>query len=316
VGGAGFIGHHLALRLRQQHEVLIVDSLSVNNRYADGHSPQAHAILDERFVLLRDVPTIVQDARDYHALSRVLGRFRPDCIVHLAAVAHLDRANKDPHSTFDHSLRTLENCLDVARSIGTPHLVYFSSSTIYGDFSAPTVDERVVPNPRGIYGAVKLAGEHIVRAYGETGGPEWTIVRPCALYGPRCVSGRVIQKFIEAARSGETLNVVPGKVDFTYVDDLVAGVELVIEKAAARNQCFNITAGEGRSLVDVAGIIQRHYAAKWTIGELDPQRPMRGTLSCQLAKDLLGYVPQYKIERGIPEYIAWYEAFSRAKTAA
>lgn len=289
-----------------------MDSLAVNNSLAEGHSPAAHQILDTRFDLLRkaDIPLIVADARDYHLLSRILGRFKPDCIIHLAAVAHLDRANKDPHSTFDHSLRTLENALDAARSIGTAHLIYFSSSTVYGDFEQPTVDERSPTNFKGIYGAVKLAGEHIVRAYSQTGGPEHTIIRPCALYGPRCVSGRVIQKFIETAHAGGTCHVVPGRVDFTYIDDLVDGIERCITNPAARNQTFNITAGEGRTLTDVVSIL-RHYYPKLhcEVAELDPQRPIRGTLSCELAHKLIGYSPRNRLETGIQRYVEWYREF-------
>lgn len=240
-------------------------------------------------------------------LSRLLSGFKPDCIVHLAAVAHIDRSNKDPHSTFDHSLRTLENTLDVARSIGCPHVIYFSSSTVYGDFSAPVYDERSPCKPKGIYGAIKLAGELIVRAYGETGGPDWTIIRPCALYGPRCISGRVIQKFIEAAKAGETCRVVPGKVDFTYVDDLTGGVELAINDRSARNQTFNMTAGNARTLTEVVDVLKRYFPhADFRVEELDPERPMRGTLSCDLARKLLGYKPEFQIERGMAVYVDWY----------
>lgn len=317
VGGGGFIGHHLALRLRPQHEVLIVDSLMVNNKYALT-SPTDCAIIEERMRLLgkADIPLILADARDYHLLSRILGKFRPGCIIHLAAVAHLDRANKDPHSTFDHSLRTLENCLDVARSIGTEHLIYFSSSTVYGDFQSPTVDEQTEPRPRGIYGAIKLAGEHIVRAYGDTGGPQWTIVRPCALYGSRCVSGRVIQKFIEGARAGTPLKVQPGRVDFTYIDDLVSGIQRCVDNLKSRNQTFNLTAGNARTLNEVINVIAEHYKVDWELVEMDKERPNRGTLSCQHAKDLIGYEPKFQIERGIPAYIDWYERFCRDNLAA
>ena len=100
----------------------------------------------------------VQDARDYHTLSPLLNSLEPDMLVHLAAVAHANVANKDPFSTFDHSLRTLENALDSVRSRGT-HFIYFSSSMVYGNFASGMVDEETPCEPLGVYGALKFSGD-------------------------------------------------------------------------------------------------------------------------------------------------------------
>ena len=150
VGGGGFIGHRLALRLVELGAfVEVVDSLQVNNLLHYISVPQLEnrdlylRILNERLRLLEEagVRVDVQDARDYDALSRTLDRLRPDVVVQLAAVAHADKSNKDPFSTFDHSLRTLENALDVSRSIDVKRFVYLSSSMVYGHFQTPEVDE-------------------------------------------------------------------------------------------------------------------------------------------------------------------------------
>src|SRR5687768_4598791 len=119
VGGAGFIGHNLALHLKSRGaQVSIIDGLEVNNLVSLAGNvdsvpfPQlSMAIVNERLRILRekDIPLIVQDARDYHGLSHALTQVKPDAIVHLAAVSHANRSNKNPYSTFDHSLRTLEN---------------------------------------------------------------------------------------------------------------------------------------------------------------------------------------------------------------
>jgi nucleoside-diphosphate-sugar epimerase len=320
VGGAGFIGHHLALKLKRQHEVLIIDSLAVNNKYVlQGAHEQA--IIAERLLLLggADIPLAIADARDYHATSRILAEFRPECLLHLAAVAHLDRANKDPHSTFDHSLRTLENSLDIARSLKC-HFIYFSSSTVYGDFKTGVYDETSPLEPRGIYGSLKQCGEIMVRAYGALYDLPYTIVRPCALYGPRCVSGRVIQRFIEAAERGETLKVEGDgreKIDFTYVDDLVAGVERVIGNPAARGEVFNLTAGRARSLNDVVSILRTRYPSlRAEFVTRDQQRPERGTLSVNKASRLIGYEPKFTLELGMAEYLDWYKRFWGKEVAA
>ena len=85
-------------------------------------------------------------------------------IIHLAAVSHANKSNKDPHNTFDHSLRTLENALDSSRSVGA-HFIYMSSSMVYGNFDGQTVQEDHKLDPIGIYGTLKLSGEQIVKAY-------------------------------------------------------------------------------------------------------------------------------------------------------
>lgn len=119
LGGAGFIGHNLALSLKAQGaEVHVVDGLQVNNLLY--YSSQDHVgpnremsvgFINERLRLLQDagIPLWVQDVRDYHALTHVFEKVKPQTVVHLAAVAHAGKSNKDPFSTFDHSLRLLEN---------------------------------------------------------------------------------------------------------------------------------------------------------------------------------------------------------------
>ncbi len=124
LGGAGFIGHNLALHLHKLGaKVNIIDSLSVNHlgslkKNSDIPNPKlARDILHERLRLLKNskIPVHVQDVRQYHKLSRFFTEIKPKVIIHLAAVSHANRSNKDPHSTFDHSLRTLENALDNAK---------------------------------------------------------------------------------------------------------------------------------------------------------------------------------------------------------
>ena len=149
VGGCGFIGHNLALHLKKNYNfnVSIIDSLSINNllSFTDSEIKNKElytSILNERIRLLNknNITLRVIDARNYHLLSNELTKIKPDVIVHLAAVSHANKSNKDPHSTFDHSLRTLENTLDWARHEGTK-LIYLSSSMIYGNFDGKIVDE-------------------------------------------------------------------------------------------------------------------------------------------------------------------------------
>ena len=140
VGGAGFIGHNLAIDLKKRGaHVTVIDGLQVNNLGAiTSADPNMHnrdlylRIIRQRMELLEqhNIPLIVQDAREYHAMSYHIAQLKPQVLVHLAAVSHANRSNKDPHSTFDHSLRTLENSLDAARGV-VEQFIFFSSSTHY-----------------------------------------------------------------------------------------------------------------------------------------------------------------------------------------
>jgi nucleoside-diphosphate-sugar epimerase len=324
VGGAGFIGHHLALKLKELGaEVFVIDSLMVNNYYhfetkAD-FIPNGELYLEiikERLELLKqkNIPLYEVDARDYHKMCEVFHEIHADVLVHLAAVAHADKSNKDPYSTFDHSLRTLENTLDIARSprIGEiDHFIYFSSSMIYGNFPAGFVTEETICNPIGIYGALKFAGEKMVIAYNQVFDLPYTIVRPSALYGPRCVSRRVGQVFIENAMQGMDISIEgdgSSRLDFTYIDDLVGGILLVIQNEKSRNQTFNMTYGESRSVGQMADILKAHFPdIKINYLPKDKLVPDRGTLSVDKAREMIGYNPQYPLEKGFVEYINWYQ---------
>ena len=319
VGGAGFIGHSLAVELKERGaDVEVIDGLSVNNLlHYTGLPPGTPnrelyiKIIQQRLDKLHaaGVPIHLQDARDYHGLSRTLAAVEPEVVVHLAAIAHAGKSNKDPMSTFGHSLRTLENALDYARDNAT-HFVYFSSSMVYGNFHDPEVSEDHALDPIGIYGALKLAGEKILIAYKQVFDLDYTIIRPSALYGPGCVSRRVSQIFIESALVGDTLRVDGDgdeRLDFSYIDDVVDGVCRVIGHPAARNEAFNITTGASRTLAELIAIVQEHFPEVGVeFVERDALRPYRGTLSIDKARRLIGYEPRTTLEEGLDRYVAWY----------
>lgn len=324
IGGAGFIGHHLALNLTSLGaEVFIIDSLAVNNYHYFKNNPDAIAdteaslnMIRQRLDLLRGqkISLFEQDARDYIELTHLMHKLDADTLVHLAAVAHAGRSNKDPYSTFDHSLRTLENSLDIARShkLNIRHFIYFSSSMIYGNFPSGFVTEDTHCEPIGIYGALKLAGERIVIAYNQVFGLPYTIIRPSALYGERCVSRRVGQIFIENAIQQLDISINgdgSDRLDFTYIGDLVGGVVNVLLSDASKNEIFNLTYGQSRSIAEMASILEAHFPdVKITYLPKDELMPDRGTLSVEKAKRLIGYNPQYPLEKGFVNYIKWYKS--------
>ena len=263
-----------------------------------------------------EIPLYIQDARNYHALSGVIADIAPQVVIQLAAVSHANKSNKDPYSTFDHSFRTLENALDACRE-KVEHFIYFSSSMVYGHFAEESVTEDTPCNPVGIYGALKYGGEKLVIAYNQVFNLPYTIIRPSALYGERCVSRRVGQIFIENALLGKEITIAgdgSDRLDFTYIKDLEAGIELVVRKKEAINETFNLTFGDSRTLGDMAKIMLENFPdLELSYEEKDKLMPDRGTLSIEKAKSLLGYNPQYSLEDGYVDYINWYKDFYRGR---
>ena len=322
-GGAGFIGHNLALKLKSLGaEPHVIDGLQVNHLgfYTSSfnkneNSERYISFLNERLRLLREnqIDLHIIDARDYHILSSTLTHIKPDVIVHAAAIAHANRSNKDPFSTFDHSMRTLENVLDNCKTSGT-HVIYFSSSMVYGNFDGETVQEDRFCSPLGIYGALKYGSEKLIIGYNQVFDLPYTIIRPSALYGERCVSRRVGQAFIENAITGRDLTINGNgeeSLDFTYIDDFIQGVILTITNDKAKGEIFNITYGSARKLNDLADIVMNSFPGVNLIhNPRDDLMPERGTLSIKKAREILGYHPSFSIDVGFKKYIDWYKNFS------
>ena len=174
IGGSGFIGHNLAIKLQKEFNVSVIDSFHVNNvksfksKISNNQNKFYIKILKERIRLLREnkIKIYNQDARNYKKISTLIDKINPNYIFHLAAVAHANISNKDPFSTFDNSVRTLENALDATRSLKKlKRFFYLSSSMLYGQFKKSTVNEDTICEPLGIYGALKFAGEKMVIGY-------------------------------------------------------------------------------------------------------------------------------------------------------
>lgn len=320
IGGGGFIGHNMAIEFQKLGATVdIIDSLQVNNLYAFGRASGEILnrdlyikIINQRLDLLRDydIPLHLQDAREYHALSSIITDIAPDVIIQLAAVSHANKSNKDPYSTFDHSFRTLENALDNNKE-RKAHFIYFSSSMVYGHFEQEAVTEETPCNPLGIYGALKYSGEKLVIAYNQVFDMPYTIIRPSALYGERCVSRRVGQIFLENAVQGKNVTIHGNgsdKLDFTYIQDLIEGIRCVIENPKSKNETFNLTFGQGREIREMANILQENFPnIEIEYKSKDNLTPDRGTLSIEKARRLIGFEPQWPLEKGYRQYIEWYK---------
>lgn len=335
VGGAGFIGHNLALELADMGAtVRIADNLMINslieNSYNAGRDPvqrQAYqGFLLARFQMLRDagVTLVNCDARHLVEIGRVFEEFRPTKVVHLAAIASAVDAKADPGLCFDLQLITLRNVLELVRPLAEKinQVMFLSSSTVYGDFEGDSVDETTFPRPEGIYANAKFMGERLVRTYRTQYGLGTTVIRPSALYGERCISRRVSQVFIENALTGKPLLLEgggDGKLDFTYIKDLVQGMvrALALHEGPESSSTFNLTFGNARTIADLAAIVKS--VVPEAILEDRPRakdKPIRGTLSTERAQTILGFQPEWTLETGYKQYCEWYaEEWRRAKHA-
>ena len=301
------------------HEVKIIDSLKINNLYSEKDDEVTNEILYEsilknRLSLLNEnhIEYFIKDAKDLNETKDIFHTIDPDIIIHLAAVSHANKSNKDPHTTFENSFRTLEASLEFAK-LKKIHLIYLSSSMVYGNFDNPEVNEESVCNPIGIYGSLKLSGEMMIKAYNQAFNLPYTIIRPSALYGERCVSRRVGQIFIENAIQNKKIKINgdgQDKLDFTYINDLIEGISICCVNEKAKNEIFNITFGNAKKINDLLSILKAEFpniAVEYK--EREKLMPIRGTLSIKKAKNLLNFSPKFSIEEGYLRYINWYKNF-------
>ena len=141
--------------------------------------------------------------------------------------------------------------------------LYIFHQVWFTEILTKNVSEDTECNPLGIYGALKFSGEKLVIAYNQVFDLPYTIIRPSALYGERCISRRVGQIFIENAIQNKPI-VIDGdgsdKLDFTYINDLMHGVEMTIKKQDSKNQIFNITHGNGRAINELIEILKEKFS--------------------------------------------------------
>jgi nucleoside-diphosphate-sugar epimerase len=308
-GGAGFIGHNLALKLKKLgSNVEVVDSLNVNNIYNlkknENKLPYpklALRILKQRFLLLKKnkIKLNIIDIKNFQKINKYVKKFKPEVVIHLSAVSHAARSNKDPQHTFDNSLVTLQNMLEITKN-NIKQFIFLSSSMVYGNFTKKNVKENQICKPIGIYGALKFSAEKLIKGYSQVYDLPYTIIRPSALYGERCISRRVGQILING--DGKE------KLDFTYIDDLVDGIVCAIKSKNSIKETFNITFGNSKSINFLLDTLKKEFPkASVDYIKRDKLMPVRGTLNINKAKKLINFSPQWSLNKGYPKYIKWYK---------
>jgi nucleoside-diphosphate-sugar epimerase len=205
----------------------------------------------------------------------------------------------------------LLNLLETSSRHQVKKFVYVSSSMVYGDFKNTEKDgitEEHTCCPLGQYGILKLAGEWLVRDYTVRTGMTHNIVRPSAVYGPRDVEDRVISKFLIAAMRDQTIQVrgANESLDFTFVEDVADGIVAAALTDTAKNETYNITRGQSRTLLEAAELaVKIAGRGRIEVVDRDLDFPSRGQLNIQEAQQDLGFNPQTNIEQGFKLYHDW-----------
>lgn len=306
-GGVGFIGYYIAKELLSlNHEVIIYDAFlnyisPLESRYQEYLEYRLNDIKNKAHVIRGDI-------RNGGYFVKALNDTKPEIVIHLAAIPIAKASNQFSEEAIQINLNGTITVLECIKSVNcVKRFIFTSSSFIYGDFQYEPADENHSPKPIDIYGATKLSGEIFTRSFGSRFGLEYTIIRPSAVYGPTDANRRVTQILVENAILGEPLilhNNGLDRVDFTFVKDTAHGFVLAALSDKARNETFNITRGEGKSILDFVNALRPLYPDLNIVQKpQDDKRPNRGALDIRKAKNILGYEPKYDLQSGVREYV-------------
>lgn len=312
-GGAGFIGSYVTKELLNLgHKVIIYDAFINYIEPNEGFYPVHLKYRLREFSNhenTQNLEIIRGDIRDYNFFLQTLKQFKPETIIHLAAIPLATASNKFTDEAIDINMNGL---ISIIKAVGAvdfvKRIVYTSSSFVYGHFQYTPADENHPKNPIDVYGGTKLAGENIIKGFGERFGVEYIIIRPSAVYGPTDSNLRVSQILIQNALMGKPLVLHDGgesTLDFSYVEDVANGFVLAAINNQVKNEDFNITRGEGRTLKEFAEIIKNYIPDTkiQIVPGTDEKRPKRGALDISKARKLLDYNPKYNLEEGIKKYL-------------
>lgn len=321
-GAAGFIGFHVSEALLARGERVVgIDNL---NDYYDVRLKEARLA---RLSAHNNFSFERLNIADRVALARLIG-LHPgiDRIVHLAAQAGVRYSLKNPQAYAESNLIGHLNMLELARGIkGLKHLVYASSSSVYGgNTKLPFAIEDKIDRPVSLYAATKAADELMSHSYSHLYGIPQTGLRFFTVYGPWGRPDMAYYDFTRAIFAGETIKVFNNgdmKRDFTWIGDVVAGVVAALDKPPTGSsssgtppyRLYNIGNNNAENLLDFIAVIEKACGKK-AVTELAPMQPgdVKATYADidAITKDL-GFKPTTPISEGIPRFVAWYRDYHK-----
>ena len=330
-GAAGFIGAFLSVRLlRDGWDVVGLDNV---NAYYDPGIKEDRIRMIERAadVASRSFQLFRGDLADAALVERLVAEGRFDVVVNLAAQAGVRYSIENPRAYVESNLDGFFNVLEAVRHHPVSHLVYASSSSVYGgNEKVPFSEADPVDHPVSLYAATKKSNELMAHAYSKLYGIPCTGLRFFTVYGPMGRPDMAYFKFADTLRAGGTIgiyNMGDCRRDFTYVDDIVEGVARVISRApddcgtGARYRIYNIGNSEPVQLLEFVDTLQRVLVEEGVLPEgydfeahreLLPMQPgdvVETYADCARLERDLGYRPSTRLEDGLRAFARWYREY-------
>ena len=327
-GAAGFIGSHLSERLLARgDEVLGYDNLNAYYDPALKEARLARLMPQDGFSFVR------ASLEDRAALEAAFDDFRPQRVVNLAAQAGVRYSLENPHAYIDSNIVGFLNILEACRHRGIEHLVYASSSSVYGaNRKLPFAVEDSVDHPVSLYAASKKANELMAHTYSHLFGLPTTGLRFFTVYGPWGRPDMALFLFTRAILAGEPIRVFNHgrhKRSFTYVDDIVEGVIRTLDRVpgvdpawrgdapdpagsgVAPYRLFNIGNERPVELLEYIRVLERCLGREATMELLPLQAgdvPDTEADVSELAA-AVGYRPVVDVDEGVARFVAWYRQY-------
>jgi UDP-glucuronate 4-epimerase len=307
-GGAGFIGSHLVDRLLSEGgwRVTAVDDLN------DSYDPSLKRENIRAHLANPNFKLVEADIRNQEELEQGLNETKLDCIVHLAARAGVRPSLREPKLYTQTNVEGTLNLLELARAHQVRQFVFGSSSSVYGTNSkVPFSEDDPIFNPISPYAVTKAAGELLCHTYAHLYGMRIVCLRFFTVYGARQRPDLAIHKFAKLITAGKPIPVFGDgttRRDYTYIDDIIAGVRAAIDYDASKYEVINL--GESRT-VELRELISLLERVLDRHAEIDRQSPQPGDVpqtfaDITKARRLLGYDPQTQIEEGIRKFVDWF----------
>ncbi|WP_046658279.1 NAD-dependent epimerase/dehydratase family protein [Lysobacter capsici] len=306
-GAAGFIGANVCRALRAQGR----DVVGLDN-YNDYYDPQLKR--DRVQALCADVDIRALDLGDRDGLAALFDEFAFDRVVHLAAQAGVRYSLSNPHAYVDSNLVGFVNLLELCRHRGVQHLAYASSSSVYGDSATPPFSEdQRIDQPRSLYAATKAANELMAHTYAHLYGLRSTGLRFFTVYGPWGRPDMAPLLFSRAVLAGRPIDVFNhGKMrrDFTYIDDIVAGVIGALDHPPEQEPPHRVFNLGNHTPVELERFIQVIADAAGRPAEkiykpMQPGDMIETMADTSRAQAAFGFEPATAIEQGLPRVVAW-----------
>jgi UDP-glucuronate 4-epimerase len=307
-GGAGFIGSHLVDSLLAEG----VWQVAALDDFNDFYDPSIKRDNIRTHLSNPNFKVVEADIRDLPALDRAFSETTYDCIVHLAARAGVRPSLKEPRLYVETNVNGTLNLLELARAQGVKQFIFGSSSSVYGiNAKVPFSEDDPIFNPISPYAATKAAGELLCHTYAHLYGMRIVCLRFFTVYGARQRPDLAIHKFAKLISARKPIPVFGDgttRRDYTYIDDITAGVRAAIDYDKTNYEVINL--GESRT-VELCELISLLEKALGQRAEIDRQPPQPGDVpqtfaDITKARRLLGYNPETRIEQGIQQFVEWF----------